>query len=475
MANGCGPRSFRDLFSREPPIKRVDDLLADWQEVAGAEVAAPVVLEGDISSPGCGLSDEAVGWVAENVDELVHSAASLSFELREADGEPYRSNVEGTNQVLALCEGAGIRRLHHVSTAYVCGLREGTIREDELDVGQESGNDYEKSKMQSERSVREAPFLETLTVHRPSVIVGDLVSGFTNTFHGFYRPLRILQPVLAALVENAVSADSLIEELGMDGSERKNLVPADWVSAVMTRIILDETLHGGTYHLTSGVPTSVDLLRRVFQDLLLARKDQHGARQLGGEGAAALFSSDLLRKTFSDQMRTYRAYWRDDPVFDTAATQRAAPDLPTPALDEAALRRLCGFALDHNFTWAPQRQREGVANARGLLERTLGAPRWKRPERGFGLSASGAGGGQWTVDGKGQLLHVGLPRGAAAMIYLRAETLAAILSGRRSASAACSAGLVALEGGDAAARQATIPLLDRLATGSAAEPETSTI
>ncbi|NDH94771.1 MAG: hypothetical protein EBZ13_09645, partial [Planctomycetia bacterium] len=31
---------------------RVDDLLADWQEVAGVMVAAPVVLEGDITQPG---------------------------------------------------------------------------------------------------------------------------------------------------------------------------------------------------------------------------------------------------------------------------------------------------------------------------------------------------------------------------------------------------------------------------------------
>ena len=442
--------------------ERVDDLLSDWLEIAGEHIPVPVVLEGDISSPNCGLSTEAIDWVSQNVGEVVHSAASLSFDYREADGEPYRSNVEGTGHVLALCERAGIRKMHHVSTAYVCGLREGTVREDELDVGQESGNDYEKSKVQSEKSVREATFLDTLTVHRPSVIVGDLVTGFTNTFHGFYRPLRILQPVLAALVENAVSDVALIEELGMDGSEEKNLVPADWVSAVMARIILDSNLHGKTYHLTSKNPTSVDQLRQVFSDLLLERRDQDRGRQLGGEGAASLFSSDLLKKTFSDQMRTYSAYWKDDPTFDASFRERAVPDLPAPILDEAALRRLCGFALEHNFTWAPKRKRDPDGSPRGLLERTLGVAQWSEASGGFGLSVSGVGGGQWTIDAGGNSLHVGLPQNDAAVIYLSAQTLGSLLAGQLDAASARNGGHIAIEGGGASDRETAIEKLSRV-------------
>ena len=442
--------------------ERVDDLLSDWLEIAGEQIAVPVVLEGDISSTDCGLSAESLDWVRRNVGEVVHSAASLSFDYREADGEPYRSNVEGTSHVLSLCERAGIKRMHHVSTAYVCGLREGRILEDELDVGQESGNDYEKSKIQSEQSVRSATFLETLTVHRPSVIVGDLVTGFTNTFHGFYRPLRILQPVLAALVENAVSDVALLDELGMDGSEKKNLVPADWVSAVMARIILDPNLHGATYHLTADTPTSVDQLREVFAELLLQRRDQDRGRQLGGEAAASLFSSDVLKKTFSDQMRTYSAYWKDDPTFDAAHRSQAVPDLPPPVLDESSLRRLCGFALEHNFTWAPKRDRNPDASPRCGLEQRLGAARWTPPESGFGLLVSGVGGGQWTIATDGTALHVGLPPDGAAVIYLAAPTLALLLTGQMDAATARSNGQLALEGGSTTDREAAIDTLARI-------------
>ena len=96
---------------------RGDELLDDWRDVAGVTVEAPVVLAGDITSPGLGLGTEAAAWVGRNVDEVVHSAASLSFQMRESDGEPWNSNVNGTANVLALCRDLGIRRYHHVSSA----------------------------------------------------------------------------------------------------------------------------------------------------------------------------------------------------------------------------------------------------------------------------------------------------------------------------------------------------------------------
>ena len=250
-------------------FERIDELLLDWQEVAGANVPFPVVLTGDITQVGLGLTHEESEWVAENVDEIIHSAASLSFQKRESDGEPYRSNVDGTANVLEFCRTTGVRRLHHVSSASVCGLREGRILESELDVGQTPGNDYERSKITSETAAREARHIEICTVHRPSIIVGDLLHGFTNTFHGFYKPLRIVQPFVEAFMAVSVESSSLLGVLGMTGSERKNLVPVDWVSAVMTRIIQDRSLHGQTYHLTSTQPTPVSQLYDVFASLVV--------------------------------------------------------------------------------------------------------------------------------------------------------------------------------------------------------------
>ena len=447
-------------------FERIDELLLDWQEVAGANVPFPVVLTGDITQVGLGLTHEESEWVAENVDEIIHSAASLSFQKRESDGEPYRSNVDGTANVLEFCRTTGIRRLHHVSSAYVCGLREGRILESELDVGQTPGNDYERSKITSETATREARHIEICTVHRPSIIVGDLLHGFTNTFHGFYKPLRIVQPFVEAFMAVSVESSSLLGVLGMTGSERKNLVPVDWVSAVMTRIIQDRSLHGQTYHLTSTQPTPVSQLYDVFASLVVELAEH--ARSNGGAKKASGFDPSSLAKLFGDQMHVYRAYWRDDPVFDSSATHHVAPDLPSPVLDNDAIRRLCRFAIKHSFQWPPVARSVVVPDTRRLLEQRLGQARWKSDvtsDMRFGLATIGPGGGQWTLvcqNNQPSELVVGLPKDASPVVWVSSQVLEQLLAEESDLTPARLHGAVTVEGGSEQQRQHVLGMLSRL-------------
>lgn len=451
---------------RADAAARVDDLLRDWEDLTGAHVACPVVFEGNLAAEGLGLSAAQWDWIGANVGEVVHSAASLVFDRRDTDGEPYASNVDGTRNVLELCRQTGVRRLHQVSSAYVCGLRTGTVFESELDVGQQSGNDYERSKIIAEGEVRAAEFLDVVTVHRPSIIVGDLGSGFTNTFHGFYRPLRIVMPFVEAFVDATLPRGIFLNFLGMQGSEAKNLVPVDWVSAVMTRIIQDTSLHGRTYHLTSDAPTTVGTLCRVFEqfalDLVAERR-----RQQAGDAPAVVDEAEraALGQMFLDQMDVYRAYWRDDPMFDASNTKAAVPDLPAPPLDDEAIERLCRFAIDCRFRWPPAGRRRSIPSVRPLLETAFGEPDWSPPPGStvIGLAVTGPGGGQWTIavdDGRPVSLHIGLPAGDAATVSLATDSLLAVLEGRTTLAAIRSQGEITVRG-DATALQVVI---DTLAT-----------
>src|SRR6266513_813200 len=74
-----------------------------------------VALPGDVEWPGLGLSDEDRDRLVDDVGEIVHAAASVSFEL-PLDASR-RVNVEGTRHVLDLArECRRIERFAYVST-----------------------------------------------------------------------------------------------------------------------------------------------------------------------------------------------------------------------------------------------------------------------------------------------------------------------------------------------------------------------
>ena len=181
----------------ESARQRVETLLRQWELSLETSLPRPVVLEGDLSDLDLGLDNRTLTWIERHCTSVFHNAASLVFRGDDPDGEPYLSNVEGTRRMLELCRCTGIRQFHHVSTAYVCGLRQGRVLEGDVNVGQTAGNVYEKTKLQAEMLVRAADFLDPPTIYRPSIIVGDSRTGYTTTYHGFYAPLKLAHTMVS--------------------------------------------------------------------------------------------------------------------------------------------------------------------------------------------------------------------------------------------------------------------------------------
>ncbi len=214
----------------ETAVERIESILQLRERETGRQLPRPVIVEGDICKPMLGLSPrERLGWVKRNCFAALHSAASLKFHA-DGTGEPWTSNVGGTRNMLAVCDAANLRKLHYVSTAYVCGLRDEVAYESELDCGQAFRNEYEESKLQAEKLVREAKFIDQLTVYRPAVISGDSKTGYTNTYHGLYLYLRIMSILVP---RQPIGPDGLRNtplRVAQTGEERRNVVPVDWVS-----------------------------------------------------------------------------------------------------------------------------------------------------------------------------------------------------------------------------------------------------
>jgi thioester reductase-like protein len=328
---------------RKSGQERVEEILTGWEERLDRSLPRPHVLEGELSDPKLGLDSTDREWIKKHCDGVIHNAASLSFFAKSPDGEPWLTNIQGVQNVLNLSKEASLTDFHHVSTAYVAGTRRGPALEEDLDKGQDFGNDYEKSKVEAEKLVRTASHIERLTVYRPSIIVGDSLTGHTSTYHGFYVLLRLAHVLVTKVVPGGVSTDQICAMLNVQRGSRKNFVCVDWVSAVMTDILGNESLHGRTYHLTSPDGTDVYKMADAIHDAVFKWSSPLDPSE--GE----TMNNDWVAGMLEQEIEVYKKYLEDDPIFDCANTQAAAPDRLCPVVDYDALMQLSEVAIRNEF------------------------------------------------------------------------------------------------------------------------------
>lgn len=327
---------------RQSANERVEAMLAQWEKQLRCKMPRPHVLSGDLHHPNLDLNEADLRWIRRNCESIIHNAASLSFIGPNRRGEPWRTNVDGTRYILDLCQECGISNVHYISTAYVCGQRSGRILETELDVGQDLGNDYERSKVQAEKEVMQADLKNPATIYRPSIIVGDSHTGYTSTFHGFFAFVRLAHTLASQILRGTTQAQLLLKAFHMKAQDCKNLVPVDWVSAVITHILGRREHHGRTYHLTAHQPTPMADLSRAIHDAV----QRYSPFALVAAGAN---DASWFEETYRQQAEIYRSYWRDDPQFDNTHTQKAAPHLPCPTVDYQRLMCMARFAIQTRF------------------------------------------------------------------------------------------------------------------------------
>ena len=173
---------------RQPQVIRTDGsaVLSDeyGQCWSGGGVAR---LAGDVREPGFGLPGQVLDELGEAVGCIVHAAATIAFDAPEAE---YRQlNVAGTQHAIDLAQQWNVP-LVHVSTAYVCGRRSGTIAENELDTGQEFSNGYERSKCRAEQLVNQAPVGSVIL--RPTIVAGEAATGAIRDYKNLYTLVKLI-------------------------------------------------------------------------------------------------------------------------------------------------------------------------------------------------------------------------------------------------------------------------------------------
>jgi thioester reductase-like protein/predicted lipid carrier protein YhbT len=288
------------------------------------------VMRGDICLEGLGLESGIPN--ASDISLIIHCAAVLEF------GEDFAElnrqvNVAGTANVLELAEKLRVP-ICHLSTAYIAGRRNGTVYENEIDVGQEFHNTYEHSKCQAEILIRQWSQRTGLDsfVFRPSIVVGDTEGGRILNFDGLYNLMRFFDNV-GSLVGNKD-----FRAVG-NPDATKNFVPVDYVADAIWHIVW----HGlpGIYHITNPSPIRLSELRQIFVDLF----DLPCARFVHQSDFQKTQASRLERM-YQEATSNYLPYFMGEQVFDRTNTNRALNGtcLEVPQMEAEFFSRLLSYA-----------------------------------------------------------------------------------------------------------------------------------
>ena len=204
---------------------------------------------GDITNRGLGLGPRSL----RGVTHIVHGAATVAFDNPLETAR--RINVDGTGHVLDVARRLPhLERVDTVSTCYIAGRRTGLVAETDLDHTAGFRNTYERTKYEAELMLRTAGRELPITVHRPSIVVGDSRTGATGAWKVLYWPLKVI-------------SRGWLPVIPYDPDATLDIVPVDFVADAILALSRDAATVGGTFHLAAGPGRDItvgEMLAHVF-------------------------------------------------------------------------------------------------------------------------------------------------------------------------------------------------------------------
>jgi thioester reductase-like protein len=210
-----------------------------------------VPLEGDAAAMDLGLSGAEYRRLAEEIHRVHHLAQVTYSGASRAMAE--QVNIGAMREIIEF--GSCCKNLRSIvvhSSAMVSGNREGLVRESELEMGQSFHSPVEETLALAERLARAAMSRLPIVVLRPTVVVGDSISGEVDRFDGPYLGILLL----------VSSPQDLPVPLPTRGDALLHLVPIDFVVRAACHIGRQSGAIGRTVHLADPRPLTV---RRVFE------------------------------------------------------------------------------------------------------------------------------------------------------------------------------------------------------------------
>ena len=206
------------------------------------------LVEIDVEKENLGISADMYTDLVQNTEKILHGAADVRFD------QPYEniriSNVVFTEKIYDLFDAIKQHRrsaglfaatLYYISTGYAYGIYKKPIPEDfpEFHPGKPD-NTYAQTKAEAKRYIldRINSFNDRIVIFEPTIIGGKAKTGRTKTYNLHY--LVMMLGYLGKLPFLTTPKNTL------------DIVPVDWVAAIISDIMAKDEFHQGALRLASG-------------------------------------------------------------------------------------------------------------------------------------------------------------------------------------------------------------------------------
>ncbi len=172
--------------------------------------------------------------ILTDVDEVYHCAAKVSFNPKNRK-ELFKTNVEGTANIVNACINCGVKKLLHVSSVAALGrLKNNTVISEEMQWNEETNNSvYGESKYLGEtevwRGIGEG--LDAVIIN-PSIILGagDWNNGSSEIFKTVYNEFPYYSEGVTGFVDVQDVVKTMIALMDSDISAERFIVSAENIS-----------------------------------------------------------------------------------------------------------------------------------------------------------------------------------------------------------------------------------------------------
>lgn len=247
--------------------QRLDELIAFWElDVNQAQKARRRItpLQGDTDQPHFALADEVYTEISQHCTHIIHCAGvvrmNLALEIAQTHAVGATKNI--VELALTCRTGGKLQKIEFVSTVGVGGRLPGILPETWITQPRTFHNTYEQAKAEAEDYLREQIELHHLpvTVHRPSMVVGNSQTGKIIHYQIFYHICEFL---------SGRRTFGLLPKLG---DAQLDTVPVDYVASIIYWSSSQTDLNGKILHICSGPEHSIKLVelqrltRRCFSE-----------------------------------------------------------------------------------------------------------------------------------------------------------------------------------------------------------------